>query len=108
MAGAIDASPAEAGVAAEDVDYVASHGSGSPDGDASEAAALRTVFGDERGGPSASSIKAATGHLGAGAGALNAAVAALAIDRQAMPPTLNLENPRPGLLRDRLDRRARA
>lgn len=95
LAGAITRALEEAGVAAEDVDYVASHGSGSPDGDASEAAALRTVFGANGAGPSASSIKAATGHLGAGAGAANAAVAALAIDRQAMPPILNLKTPDP-------------
>ena len=41
-------------------------------------------------------MKPAAGHLCAGAGALNAAVAALAVHHGAMPPTLNLERPDPG------------
>ena len=47
------------------------------------------MFGDG-GGPLVSSVKPATGHLGAGAGALNLAVAALAVHRQQAPATLNL------------------
>jgi 3-oxoacyl-[acyl-carrier-protein] synthase II len=76
---------------AADVGYVAAHGAGTREGDASEAAALREVFGTD-GGPVASSVKGATGHLVGGAGALNVALAALAIARGAVPPTLNLEN----------------
>lgn len=71
-----------------EVDYVAAHGCGTRPGDASEAAALRGVLGD---GVVASSVKPATGHLVAGAGALNVAVAALAAQRGAVPPTLNLD-----------------
>jgi len=40
----------------------------------------------------ASSVKGATGHLVAAAGALNVAVAALAIERGVIPPTVGLEN----------------
>jgi 3-oxoacyl-[acyl-carrier-protein] synthase II len=78
-----------AGVAKESVDYLAAHGDGTQDGDASEAAGLRQAFGD---GLAASSVKPATGNLVGAAGALNAAVAALAIARQTVPPTLNLEH----------------
>lgn len=78
----------------EDISYVASHGTASPLGDLSEARALRTVFAADP--PMASSVKPATGHLVGGAGALNAAVAALAVRHQAVPPTLNLESRRPG------------
>jgi 3-oxoacyl-[acyl-carrier-protein] synthase II len=81
---AADASPAELG-------YVAAHGAGTPEGDASEAAGLRAALGDGDGAV-ASSVKGATGHLVGAAGALNAAVAALAIARGALPPTLHLEN----------------
>jgi 3-oxoacyl-[acyl-carrier-protein] synthase II len=75
------------------VDYVAAHGSGTRLGDASEGRALRAAFGDAGNGPMVSSVKPATGHLGAGAGALNLAVAALAVHHQQVPPTLNLERP---------------
>jgi 3-oxoacyl-[acyl-carrier-protein] synthase II len=94
LASAIDAALREAGVGPDDVDYVAAHGSGTRAGDASEARALRRVFG---GGAkmAASSVKPATGHLVGGAGALNAAVAALAIRNGVIPPTLNLERPDP-------------
>ena len=91
---AIEAALREAEIPTDDVDYLASHGSGTLLGDSTEAAALRSVFGDSSGTP-ASSVKPATGHLCAGAGALNAAVATLAVHRGGMPPTLNLEHPDP-------------
>jgi 3-oxoacyl-[acyl-carrier-protein] synthase II len=90
MAAAIERALSAAGVAADAVDYVVTHGAGTKHGDAADAAGMRTAFGED--GPPASSIKPATGHLVGGAGALNAAVAALAIARGAMPPTLNLKN----------------
>jgi 3-oxoacyl-[acyl-carrier-protein] synthase II len=92
LAQAIEAALREADAPPRDVGYVATHGSGTRVGDATEARALRTVFGDD-GAFAASSVKPATGHLVGGAGALNAAVAALAVKRGALPPTLNLETP---------------
>ena len=91
---AIESALAEAGAKPSEIAYVAAHGSGTRLGDASEARALERVFG-QNGGPAASSVKPATGHLLGGAGALNAAVAALAIARGTIPPTLNLQNPDP-------------
>jgi 3-oxoacyl-[acyl-carrier-protein] synthase II len=90
LAQAIGSALREAESEGTDVDYVAAHGSGTRLGDASEAAALRSALGGD--GVLASSVKPATGHLVAAAGALNAAVAALAVARGAVPPTLNLEN----------------
>jgi 3-oxoacyl-[acyl-carrier-protein] synthase II len=95
LAHAIGAALRSAGESAQAIDYVASHGSGTRRGDASEARALRSVFGDGEGAPLVSSVKPATGHLGAGAGALNLAVAALAVHHQQVPPTLNLNSPDP-------------
>jgi 3-oxoacyl-[acyl-carrier-protein] synthase II len=85
------------GEPAQAIDYVAGHGSGTRLGDASEGRALRAVFGDAGGSdaPMVSSVKPATGHLGAGAGALNLAVAALAVHHRQAPPTLNLSRPDP-------------
>jgi 3-oxoacyl-[acyl-carrier-protein] synthase II len=97
----------EADTAPEAVGYVATHGSGTRLGDVSEARALRTVFGPAADRLAASSVKPATGHLVGGAGALNAAVAALAIYHSVIPPTLNLENPDPACDLDWVPGRAR-
>lgn len=90
---AIDAALGEASLAPADVGYVAAHGSGTVLGDASEARALTAAFGGA--GPAVSSVKPASGHLVAAAGALNAAVAALAVYHGALPATLNLQHPDP-------------
>lgn len=85
----------EAGSSPGAIGYVATHGSGTKLGDASETRAIRSVFGTATDQLVGSSVKPATGHLIAGAGALNIALAALAVHHQVVPPTLNLENPDP-------------
>ncbi|MEV3991423.1 beta-ketoacyl-[acyl-carrier-protein] synthase family protein [Streptomyces sp. NPDC049837] len=95
LAAAVRRALREASVAADEVDYVATHGCATRLGDLTEARALTSVFGRES-GVVASSVKPATGHLVAGAGALNAAVCAMAIDGSAVPPTLHLERTDPG------------
>ncbi len=97
----------DAGSAPADVSYIAAHGSATPQGDRSEARALRTVFGQITAPPPASSVKPATGHLVGGAGALNAVVAAMAIHHRAVPPTLNHEQAQPGCEYDWVPRTAR-
>jgi 3-oxoacyl-[acyl-carrier-protein] synthase II len=104
---ALLASLKEAGIAPAAIDYIACHGSGTVLGDVSEARALRSVFGESGSGPIASSVKPATGHLMAGAGALNVAVAALAIRNQKAPPTLNLDDPDPACAFDWITGHAR-
>lgn len=94
LAHAMEAALREAGIQPDAVGYVAAHGSATRAGDASEAAAMRRVF-DGVNGLVGSSVKPATGNLMAGAGALNAAVAALALHHGAVPPTLNLEHEDP-------------
>lgn len=88
IGGALD----EAGLSPAAVDYVAADGCATALGDASEAAALISALGPAASRVAASTVKAATGHLLAGAGALNVAVAALAISQGMVPPTLNLTN----------------
>lgn len=99
LAGAMRSALREAGGAGgpggADIDYVATHGCATRLGDPSEARALRAVFGADADRLTASSVKPATGHLVAGAGALNVAVAALAISTSVVPPTLNLDHPDP-------------
>ena len=91
LAQALEAALGTPARAAEAIGYVAAHGSGTRLGDRSEARALRTVFGSYADRVVGSSVKAATGHLMAAAGALNVAVAALALEHQRVPPTLNLD-----------------
>jgi 3-oxoacyl-[acyl-carrier-protein] synthase II len=103
VAQAVGAALREAELGPDDVDYVASHGCATTLGDASEAAGLRAVFASRRRRVLGSSVKPATGHLVAGAGALNVAVAALAIRHGTVPPTLNLTDPDPACAHDVVD-----
>lgn len=83
-----------AGVRAEDVDYVCAHGTGTEANDATEAAALREVFGERV--PPVSSIKSMLGHSMGAASAFGIAASALAIARGFLPPTVNLDEVDPG------------
>jgi 3-oxoacyl-[acyl-carrier-protein] synthase II len=96
LAWAIEGALDEAGLSPGAIDYVAADGCATAPGDASEAAGLRSAFGAAASRIAASSVKAATGHLVAGSGALGVAVAALAIRQDTIPPTLNLTNVDPG------------
>jgi 3-oxoacyl-[acyl-carrier-protein] synthase II len=107
LALAIQSALREAGTSPASIDYIVSHGSGTQSGDSSETAALRTVFGHRAKMPVGSSVKPATGHTVAAAGALNAAVAALAIHHQIMPPTLNLHELDPDCALDWIPLQAR-
>lgn len=95
LAAALRKALREARVDAGDVDYVAAHGCATQLGDLTEARALTSVFGRDS-GTAAGSVKPAAGHLVAGAGALNAAVCAMALDGGALPPTLGLDDLDPG------------
>jgi 3-oxoacyl-[acyl-carrier-protein] synthase II len=81
---------ADAGAAPEDVDYVNAHGTSTVMNDRSEAAALRSVFGAHAQRMAVSSTKSVTGHLIAAAGAVEAAVCALAIHQNWLPVNANL------------------
>ncbi len=81
-----------AGLHAMDVDYVSAHATSTPGGDGEEAAAIATVFGENKRALHVSGVKSMTGHLLGGAGAMGAFAAALAIHHGIVPPTINLEN----------------
>jgi 3-oxoacyl-[acyl-carrier-protein] synthase II len=78
------------------IDYVAAHGCATPRGDVSETRALHDALGEDAGSVQVSSVKPQTGHLVGGAGALNVAVAALALDTGFVPATANHEHPAAG------------
>jgi 3-oxoacyl-[acyl-carrier-protein] synthase II len=96
---------ADAGLEPADVGYVNAHGTGTRLGDIAESAALRAVFGADQ--PAVSSTKGATGHLLGASGAVEAVVAALAVARGVLPPTLNLDDPDPACDLDHVRGRAR-
>lgn len=80
------------------VDYINAHGTSTALNDAMETAAFKRVFGEE--GAKAiniSSTKSMHAHLLGAAGALEAAITALAIKDGFVPPTINYENPDPAL-----------
>lgn len=71
-----------AGIAPSDVDYVNAHATSTPAGDVAETRAIESVFADKVGEVPVSSVKGITGHSLSMAGALEAAVCCLALDRQ--------------------------
>lgn len=84
-----------AGMAPEDIDYIAAHGTGTPLNDASETRAIKLAFGEHAYKLAISSPKSMVGHLLGGAGAVGALTAALAVHHDLVPPTINLETPDP-------------
>ena len=84
-----------AGVAPEEVDYINAHGSSTRANDAAETTAIKGVFGAAASRVAVSSTKSMIGHLLGAAGGVEAAVAALAIARGVIPPTINYEVPDP-------------
>jgi 3-oxoacyl-[acyl-carrier-protein] synthase II len=84
-----------ANVLPDEVDYLNAHGTSTLMNDRSECAAVRAVFGAHAGQIGVSSTKSLMGHLIAGAGAVEAAVCALAIHRGVLPVNANLTSPDP-------------
>jgi 3-oxoacyl-[acyl-carrier-protein] synthase II len=86
---------AGAGLEPADVDYVNAHATSTSVGDIAEAHVLEAVFGDSVRRIPVSSTKSMTGHLLTAAAAVEALACLIAIQRHAVPPTINLHNPDP-------------
>ncbi|GBE11963.1 3-oxoacyl-[acyl-carrier-protein] synthase 2 [bacterium BMS3Bbin14] len=91
---AMQAALADAGLDPADIDYINLHGTGTPDNDLAESKAVRRLFSVP---PPLSSIKGATGHSLAAAGAIEAAVAAIAVSRHLVPANTGCREPDPAL-----------
>ena len=85
----------DAGLAADDIDYVNAHGTSTPQGDVAETLAVKTVFGADARIP-VNSSKSMIGHLLGAAGAVEGIFTALSLQRQTIHPTINLEHPGEG------------
>jgi 3-oxoacyl-[acyl-carrier-protein] synthase II len=79
----------DAGIKAEEVDYVNTHGTSTPLGDIGEIKAIQKVFCDHAFKMNISSTKSMTGHLLGAAGAIEAIACLLAINESIIPPTIN-------------------
>jgi 3-oxoacyl-[acyl-carrier-protein] synthase II len=98
---------ADAGVGADEIDWVSAHASSTPLGDIAEARAIRLALGDRAADVPVSGTKALYGHPLGASGAIEAAICALAIRDGWVPASVNLSEPDPeigallpGLLRE--------
>lgn len=104
----LEAALDDARVAADQLDYINAHGTGTPYHDVAETVAIKTALGDHAHRIPVSSIKAATGHVMAGAGALESIVTILAMRDGVVPPTLNYGEADPDCDLDYVPNEARA
>ena len=92
---AMKAALKRAGLGTDQIDYINAHGT-STMADVIELGAVKKTFGADAHGLSMSSTKSATGHLLGAAGAIEAIYSIKALNEQAVPPTLNLDDPDEG------------
>jgi len=86
---------ADAGVNADEVNYINAHGTSTPAGDTAESDAVKSVFGKHAYNLIMSSTKSMTGHLLGAAGGIELIFTALALRDNLAPPTINLDEPNP-------------
>jgi 3-oxoacyl-[acyl-carrier-protein] synthase II len=85
----------DAGIALSEVDYINAHGTSTPLNDRIETLAIKEVFGEHAYQVPISSTKSMIGHPMGAAGAVEALVCALTIQRERIHPTINYEKPDP-------------
>lgn len=86
----------DARLSPEQVGYVNTHGTSTPQGDVAECQAIKAVFGPHaKKGLCISSTKSMTGHMLGAAGGAEAVVSVLALHRGVLPPTINVEDQDP-------------
>ncbi|MDP7048984.1 MAG: beta-ketoacyl-ACP synthase II, partial [Verrucomicrobiota bacterium] len=83
------------GLNPEDISYINAHGTSTPQGDACETQAIKSVFGEHAHRLAVSSTKGATGHMLGAAGGVEMAACCKALETGTVPPTINYETPDP-------------
>jgi len=92
---AMKAAISDAGISANDVDYINAHGTSTPLNDKFETLAIKHTFGEHAYQLAVSSTKSMTGHLLGAAGAVETIASVLATYNDEIPPTINYENEDP-------------
>ncbi len=98
---------ADAGVTAEQIDYINAHGTGTPENDKMEYLGISTVFGERASEVPVSSNKSMVGHTLSAAGAVEAVFSLLTLEHQRIPPTINYDVPDPSIPFDVVPNKAR-
>src|SRR3954464_11120033 len=83
----------DAGLSGDVVNYINAHGTSTPLGDIAETRAVKLGFGEHAKKVAISSTKSQLGHLLGASGGVEAVATAMAIHRNLIPPTINLQNP---------------
>jgi 3-oxoacyl-[acyl-carrier-protein] synthase II len=94
-AAAVRRALADACLVPEEIDYINAHATSTPVGDIGEAHILQSALGDAARKVPVSSTKSMTGHLLTAAAAVEALFCLIALERQVVPPTINLDEPDP-------------
>ena len=85
----------DAGLNADDMDYINAHGTSTPLGDKAETQAIKSVFGSHAHELSVSSTKSSLGHALGASGGIEMILTLLAVQNNLVPPTANLNTPDP-------------
>ena len=86
----------DADIGPEKIGYINAHGTSTPAGDKAETQAVKSIFKENANKVMVSSTKSMIGHLLGAAGAVESIFTVLALRDQAIPPTINLDNPDDG------------
>ena len=98
---------ADAGLNADQIDYINAHGTGTPENDKMEYLGISTVFGERASKVPVSSNKSMVGHTLSAAGAVEAVLSLLTLEHQRIPPTINYDVPDPAIPFDVVPNKAR-
>ena len=93
---AMEAAIRDAGISTDQIGYINAHGTSTPAGDVAETLGIKRAMGAAASKVMVSSTKSMTGHLLGAAGSVESIISVMSLVDQAVPPTINLDNPDEG------------
>ncbi|KIZ46429.1 MULTISPECIES: beta-ketoacyl-ACP synthase [Rhodopseudomonas] len=97
IVGCVNNALSDAGLAADQIDYINAHGTGTPENDKMEYQGISAIFGERAKTIPVSSNKSMVGHTLSAAGAVEAVFSLLTLEHQRIPPTINYDVPDPAI-----------